>query len=92
MFFFLSSGHYLKVINDDKGNSFPGCNIVDIGAHTGDTAMVLAVAAKGGKVVAFEMGAPVDILRLNTRWGTKGRCQNTQRGGESINLATFGHE
>ena len=65
----------MKEGNDVKGNSFPGCNIVDIGAHTGDTAMVLAVAAKGGKVVAFEMGAPVDILRLNTRWGTKERCK-----------------
>ena len=34
----------------------PGCNIVDIGANTGDAPLVLAVAAKGGTVVAFEMG------------------------------------
>merc|ERR1712179_309801 len=45
----------------------PGCNIVDIGAHTGDTALVLAVAAKGGTVVAFEMGPPIEILRENIR-------------------------
>ena len=44
-----------------------GCNIVDIGAHTGDTALVLAVAAKGGTVAAFEMGPPVDMLRANKR-------------------------
>ena len=44
-----------------------GCNIVDIGAHTGDTALVLAVAAKGGTVAAFEMGPPVEMLRANKR-------------------------
>ena len=40
---------------------------MDIGAHTGDTALVLAVAAKGGTVVAFEMGPPIEILRENIR-------------------------
>jgi len=44
-----------------------GCNIVDIGANTGDTPLVLAVAAKGGTVAAFEMGPPVDMLRFNIR-------------------------
>ena len=47
----------------------PGCNIVDIGANTGDTPLVLAVAAKGGTVAAFEMGPPVDMLRFNIRYG-----------------------
>ena len=46
----------------------PGCNIVDIGANTGDTPLVLAVAAKGGTVVAFEMGPPIDMLRINKRF------------------------
>ena len=45
-----------------------GCNIVDIGANTGDTPLVLAVAAKGGTVVAFEMGPPIDMLRVNKRF------------------------
>ena len=44
-----------------------GCNIVDIGANTGDTPLALAVAAKGGTVAAFEMGPPVDLLRVNVR-------------------------
>lgn len=44
-----------------------GCNIVDIGANTGDTPLVLAVAAKGGTVVAFEMGPPIELLRINKR-------------------------
>jgi hypothetical protein len=29
---------------------------------------VLAVAAKGGTVVAFEMGPPIDMLRINKRF------------------------
>ena len=45
----------------------PGCNIVDIGGNTGDTPLVLAVAAKGGTVVAFEMGPPIHLLRINKR-------------------------
>ena len=49
--------------------TIPGCNIVDIGANTGDTPLVLAVAAKGGTVVAFEMGPPIDMLRINKRYG-----------------------
>ena len=44
-----------------------GCNIVDIGAHGGDTTLPLAVAARGGTVVAFEMGPPIRILELNKR-------------------------
>ena len=47
---------------------FLGCNIVDIGANTGDTALILAVAAKGGTVAAFEMGPPIDMLRVNKRY------------------------
>jgi FkbM family methyltransferase len=45
----------------------PGCNVVDIGAHGGDTSIPLAVASRGGAVVALEMGPPIQILRLNTR-------------------------
>ena len=45
----------------------PGCNMVDIGANTGDTPLVMAVAARGGTVAAFEMGPPVDMLRINRR-------------------------
>ena len=40
---------------------------MDIGAHVGDTTLPLGVAAKGGTVVAFEMGPPVEILRINAR-------------------------
>ena len=38
---------------------------MDIGAQTGDTTFVLAVAAKGGTMAAFEMEHPVDMLRAN---------------------------
>ena len=40
---------------------------MDIGANTGDTSLILAVAARGGTVVAFEMGSPVEMLRVNKR-------------------------
>jgi len=43
------------------------CNIVDIGAHGGDTSIPLALVARGGKVVAFEMGPPFHMLRINQR-------------------------
>ena len=46
----------------------PGCNIVDIGANTGDTSLVLAVASRGGTVAAFEMGTPIQMLRVNKRY------------------------
>ena len=61
----------------------PGCNTVDVGAHGGDTAIPLAVASRGGTVVAIEMGLfynvclnfcttfptgpPMEILKLNVR-------------------------
>jgi len=45
----------------------PGCNIVDIGAHGGDTTIPLAVASRGGEVVAIEMGPPIDMLKINAR-------------------------
>lgn len=45
----------------------PSCNIVDVGAHGGDTALPLAVASRGGTVVALEMGPPVNLLRVNRR-------------------------
>ena len=41
---------------------------MDIGANTGDTSLVLAVASQGGTVVAFEMGSPVEMLRVNKRY------------------------
>ena len=31
----------------------------------GDTSFNLAVATRGGSVVAFEMGPPVELLRFN---------------------------
>ena len=43
------------------------CNIVDIGAHAGDTTLPLAKVARGGKVVAFEMGPPFEMLQINKR-------------------------
>ena len=45
-----------------------GCNIVDIGANDGDSALILAVAAKGGTVAAFEMGTAIDMLRINKKY------------------------
>ena len=53
-----------------------GCNIVDIGANDGDSALILAVAAKGGTVVAFEMGTAIDMLRINKRYGAF--CRHAQ--------------
>ena len=44
-----------------------GCNIIDIGAHIGDTSLPLAVVARGGTVVAFEMGTPFEILKINAK-------------------------
>ena len=34
---------------------------------TGDSTLNLAVASEGGTVVAFEMGPPIQMLRLNVR-------------------------
>merc|ERR1712130_95978 len=59
--------------NDDfekifKNLNLPaGCNVVDIGANSGDTSFNLAAASGGGTVVAFEMGPPIDLLRQNVR-------------------------
>ena len=40
--------------------------MIDIGANIGDTSLNMAAAGEGkGTVVAFEMGPPVDILRIN---------------------------
>ena len=39
--------------------------------NPGDTTLNLADIFPDGKVVAFEMGPPVDILRLNVRSGNK---------------------
>ena len=64
---FIGKDYQLDGRNDKIRLLVLGCNIVDIGAHTGDTALVLAVAAKGGTVVAFEMGPPIEILRENIR-------------------------
>ena len=41
---------------------------MDIGANTGDTSLVLAVASRGGTVAAFEMGTPIQMLRVNKRY------------------------
>ena len=60
--------NYLHSKADLTNHLDAGCNIVDIGANTGDTPLVLAVAAKGGTVVAFEMGPPIDLLRVNKRF------------------------
>jgi len=46
---------------------YKSCNIVDIGAHGGDTTLPLALVARGGKVVAFEMGPPFQMLDINKR-------------------------
>ena len=46
---------------------YEGCNIVDIGAHGGDTTLPLAVVARGGTVVAIEMGPPVELLKINAK-------------------------
>merc|ERR1711953_504474 len=44
-----------------------GCNSVDIGAQIGDTSLNLAAVFPEGAVVAFEMGPPIQMLRLNVR-------------------------
>ena len=42
--------------------------MIDIGANIGDTSLNMAAAAGGkGRVVAFEMGPPADILRINIK-------------------------
>ena len=41
--------------------------MVDIGAHIGDTTLPMAVAARGGTVVAIEMGPPVELLKINAK-------------------------
>ena len=56
-----------------------GCNIIDIGANTGDTALTLAVAAKGGTVAAFEMGPPIKMLRVNKRYNTSYRYASVNK-------------
>ena len=43
------------------------CNMVDIGAYDGDTALNLAEASDGGTVIAFEMGPPVYMLKINKK-------------------------
>lgn len=43
------------------------CNIIDVGAHGGDTSVPLAVVAGGGVVAAIEMGPPINLLRVNKR-------------------------
>ena len=35
--------------------------------QVGDTALPLAVASRGGTVVAIEMGPPIHMLRINQR-------------------------
>ena len=50
-----------------SNSQLPGCNSVDIGAQIGDTTLNLAAVFPGGTVTAFEMGPPIDILRVNVR-------------------------
>ena len=40
---------------------------MDIGAQIGDTSLNLAGVFPQGTVVAFEMGPPVEMLRVNVR-------------------------
>ena len=40
---------------------------MDIGAQIGDTSLKLAGVFPLGTVVAFEMGPPVEMLRVNVR-------------------------
>ena len=57
-----------RTVSNDFVSLCLGCNIVDIGANDGDTSLILAVAAKGGTVAAFEMGTPIEMLRVNKRY------------------------
>ena len=50
-----------------SNSQLPGCNSVDIGAQIGDTTLNLAAVFPRGTVTAFEMGPPIDILRVNVR-------------------------
>ena len=59
-----------RTVSNDFVSLCLGCNIVDIGANDGDSALILAVAARGGTVVAFEMGTAIDMLRVNKRYVT----------------------
>jgi len=42
-----------------------GAIAVDIGAHSGDTTLPIALATRGGRTFAFEMGPPYSMLRCN---------------------------
>ena len=50
-----------------SNSQLSGCNSVDIGAQIGDTTLNLAAVFPRGTVTAFEMGPPIDILRVNVR-------------------------
>ena len=55
------------VVRTVSNSQLSGCNSVDIGAQIGDTTLNLAAVFPGGTVTAFEMGPPIDILRVNVR-------------------------
>ena len=57
-------GHWVTMLQQLLPHN---CNIVDIGAHGGDTTLPLAVVARGGTVVAFEMGVPFEMLEINKK-------------------------